>query len=187
MHPQNPFVENAGVLENLLKENKLDAIGEAGVDLFREEFKNNLSAQKEAFNIQVELAVKYQKPLVIHCRKAMSHIFEEINQLAKIPGILFHSFPGPMEEAHSVLYRLPDACFSFGKQLLNGNKKAFSCMEELPLRNILLETDAPYQHLKDEVFTSCSEIQRVYQAAFDIRKDLTAEIIKDNFFRLYNL
>lgn len=187
LHPQNPIVENADFLENLLKNNEINAVGEAGFDLFKDEFRQNSARQQEAWHIQVELAAKYQKPIVVHCRKAMQNIFQEINTLAKIPSVLFHSFPGPIEEAHSVLYRLPDAFFSYGKQILNGNKKVLSCLQNLPLKNILLETDAPFQHLKDERFTSCAEIKRVYGAAFDVRKELSPEIIKNNFFRMFVL
>lgn len=186
LHPQNPVLENADFLENLLKNGELDAVGEAGFDLFKDEFKQNIENQKKAWHIQVSLAAKYKKPLVVHCRKAMSNIFLDINTLSKVPAVLFHSFPGPIEEAHSVLYRLPNAFFSYGKQILNGNKKVLSCLENLPLKNILLETDAPFQHLKDEKFTSSSEIKRVYEAAFNVRPDLTSEILKENFFRLYN-
>ncbi len=187
LHPQNPLVENAGFLENLLKNNELDAIGEAGFDFFTDEFWQNFDRQNEAWHIQLELAAKYQKPLVVHCRKGMQYIFREINTLKKIPSVLFHSFPGPIEEARSVLCKLPDAYFSYGKQILNGNKKVLSCLQNLPLKNILLETDAPFQHLKDERFTSCAEIKRVYRAAFDVRKELSPEIIKDNFFTMFCL
>ena len=187
MHPQKPLVENAEILEELLKNNELDAIGEAGIDLYADEYKAMLEAQKEAWHIQVELAEKYQKPLIIHCRKGMQHVFEEINSLARIPSILFHSFSGSMEEAHAVLYRLPEAYFSFGKQLMNGNKKVHACMTELPLKNIILETDAPYQRLKDEAYTSCKEIRRVYEEAFKVREDLTEDILKENFFSLYKI
>lgn len=187
LHPQNPAVENAEFLENLLENNWLDAVGEAGFDLFTDEFKKNLERQKEAWFIQAELAAKYNKPLVVHCRKGAQYIFQEIGALKKIPAVLFHSFPGPAEEAFSILRKLPDAFFSYGKQILNGNKKVLSCIKELPLKNILPETDAPFQHLKKERFTSCSEIKRVYQAAFDVRKELSSEIIKDNFFALFGL
>ena len=187
LHPQNPVVENAEFLENLLKNNELDAVGEAGFDLFTDEFRQNFDRQKEVWHIQVELAAKYQKPLIVHCRKAMQYIFQEINTLSKIPSVLFHSFPGPIEEARSDLCRLPDAFFSYGKQILNGNKKVLSFMQNLPLKNILLETDAPFQHLKDERFTPCAEIKRVYRAAFDVRKELSPEIIKNNFFTMFGL
>ena len=175
LHPQNPAVENAEFLENLLEDNGLDAVGEAGFDLFTDEFKKNLDRQKEAWFIQAELAAKYNKPLVVHCRKGTQYIFQEIDALKKIPAVLFHSFPGPAEEAFSILRKL------------NGNKKVLSCIKELPLKNILPETDAPFQHLKKERFTSCSEIKRVYQAALDVRKELSPEIIKDNFFALFGL
>lgn len=187
LHPQNPAVENAEFLENLLRNNELDAVGEAGFDFFAEEFRKNFERQNEAWHIQLELAEKYQKPLVVHCRKAMQNIFKEIDALKNIPAVLFHSFPGPVEEASSVLRRLPDAYFSYGKQILNGNKKVLSCVKNLPLKNILLETDSPFQCLKNERFTSCAEIKRVYQAAFEVRRELMPEIIKNNFFTLFGL
>lgn len=187
IHPQNPVVKNAEFLENLLKNNELDAIGEAGFDFFTEEFRKNFDLQNEAWHIQLELAEKYQKPLIVHCRKAMQNIFKDMDLLKKIPAVLFHSFPGPMEEASSVLRKLPDAFFSYGKQILNRNKKVLSCVKNLPLKNILLETDAPFQWLKNERFTSCSEIKRVYRAAFDVRKELSPEILKNNFFTLFGL
>lgn len=187
LHPQNPLVENAEFLESLLKSNALDAVGEAGFDLFTEEFRSNLDRQKKAWHIQAELAAKYGKPLVVHCRKGMQQLFQDAKILSKIPAVLFHSFPGPFEEARSVLRILPDACFSYGKQILNGNKKVLSCLENLPLKNILLETDAPFQHLKNERFTSCVEIKRVYEAAFKVRKDLSPEIIENNFLKTFRI
>lgn len=185
LHPQNPLVENADFLETLLKNNELDAVGEAGFDFFTEEFRNNFERQKEAWHIQVELAEKYCRPLVVHCRKGMQQIFLDMKILSKIPAVLFHSFSGPFEEARSVLRILPDSYFSYGKQILNGNKKVLSCLENLPLKNILLETDAPFQHLKNERFTSCQEIKRVYEAAFEVRNELSPEIIKNNFLGMF--
>ena len=78
--------------------------------------------------------------------------------------VLFHSFMGPPVEALSLLNRGINGYFSFGKQLLNCNKKAIACVRELPSNRILAETDAPFQTLKGEKYTAPSEIVRVYQA-----------------------
>ena len=168
MHPQNAFNENikesAGFLEELLSKNLISFIGEAGFDYFSQEFKNAAREQEEIFNIQLDLALKYNKPLVIHCRKANHKLFEYSKELKKLPEVLFHSFMGPPVEARSLLERGINGYFSFGKQLLNGNKKAIACVCELPADRVLAETDAPFQYLKGEKYTDLKDIQKVYEA-----------------------
>ena len=169
MHPQQPALENALFLEQLLEKNEICAVGETGFDLFTDEFKVTLEKQKEVWQIQLELARKFSRPLVIHCRKAMNFIFADSRQLKKLPAVLFHSFPENPDAAFSILNHGINAFFSFGKQILNGNKKAIACVKSLPLQNLLLETDAPFQTLKGEKFTSPDEIKKVYEQAFYLR------------------
>ena len=76
----------------------------------------------------------------------------------------------------------------FSKQILNGNKKSLSCVQDLPLDKIFLETDAPFQTLKGESFTNPSEIQRIYAAAAEIKKmslESFCNEIGDNFKRIF--
>ena len=74
---------------------------------------------------------------------------------------------GPAAEAASLLNHNINAYFSFGKQLLNGNKKAIACLRELPSERLLAETDAPFQFLKGEKYTAPEDIKRIYEE-FDI-------------------
>lgn len=169
LHPQNPVLEQAFFLEKLLTEKKLDAVGECGFDFFTESFKENREVQEKAWHIQLELASFYGKPVVIHLRKGLEQIFKEISLLKKVPFLLFHSFYFSEREAFSILKKLPDSVFGFGKSLLNGNKKALSCVEKLPIDNLILETDAPFQTLKNEKETLPSDIMKVYEKFFHIR------------------
>ena len=70
---------------------------------------------------------------------------------------------GPPVEAQSLLNREINGYFSFGKQLLNGNKKAIACVRELPPERVLSETDAPFQFLKGESYTTLSDIKQITQ------------------------
>ena len=140
------------------------------------------------FNLQLELALKYNKPLVVHARKANEKLFEYSKQLKKLPAVLFHSFMGPAHEAESLLVRGINAYFSFGKQIMNNNKKVLDCVQNLPLQNLLLETDAPFQFLKGEKFTRLEDIKKIYEAFFGLRresKDIVFSTLKDNFMSLY--
>ena len=78
---------------------------------------------------------------------------------------------GTPVEALSLKRRGINAYFSFGKQLMNNNKKVIACMSELPLEMLLCETDAPFQFLKNQQRTYVSEIKTIYQAAYALRKD----------------
>lgn len=168
----------------------LSAIGEAGFDYFTSEFLEHKSEQEKAWNIQLELAQKYKMPLVVHCRKANHKLFEYSKQLKNLPSVLFHSFMGPPAEAKSLLNRGINAFFSFGKQIKNNNKKVIACVKELSVENLLLETDAPFQFLKNEHFTRPADISTVYEAAIEVRKCNIEEfftILEANYRTMFGL
>ncbi len=165
LHPQNvgnePIKESADFLENLAENKKIIAIGEAGFDYFNDDFKSYKKEQEEIWNIQLDLALKYNLPLVVHCRKANEKLFEYSNKLSKLPEVLFHSFMGSPVEGKSLLRKGINGYFSFGKQIFNNNKKVIACVKELPVDRVLGETDAPYQFLQGEKYTRPGEIVKI--------------------------
>ena len=176
IHPQSPSIgnksfieEELAFLENLLAEKKIVAIGECGFDFFTPEFKATSTEQEIVFASQLALAQKYNVPLVLHLRKAIEKIFTYSRDLKKIPAVVFHSFPGTLREAQSLMNHGIKAFFSFGKPILNGKKSAIDCVQNLPLKNLLFETDAPYQTLKGEDETLPADIKKVYQKAAELR------------------
>ena len=195
IHPQSPtlrdktFIEKElSFIENLLTEKKIIAIGECGFDFFTPEFKSTAPEQEIVFNEQLSLAQKYNVPLVLHLRKSIEKIFTYSRELKKLPAVIFHSFPGTLREAQSLQNHGINAFFSFGKPILNGKKASIDCVQNLPIQNILFETDAPYQTLKDEKETLPSDIKKVYQRACELRKigleKLTESVFK-NFTKAY--
>lgn len=169
VHPQNPDKKHAVFLLEALEKNTVDAIGEAGFDLFTPEYASQLKRQEEVWALQLEAAVRYAKPLIIHCRKALHLIFRDAKKLAQLPSVVFHSFPGSPLEARSLVKRGINARFSFGKPLLNGNKRALLCAASLPIELLLAETDAPWQTLKGEKSTDPADIQKVYKKIAELR------------------
>ena len=194
LHPQSAghidVKTNAAFLEQLLQQNKLNAIGEAGFDYFTPEFRQQAKTQEEMFNIQLDLALQYKLPLVIHCRKANEKLFEYAKQLKKLPAVLFHSFMGMPVQAQSLLDKGINGFFSFGKQVMNNNKKVIACVQQLPLEVLLTETDAPWQFLKGEKATHPCDIKKIFEAFCEIRnlepKQLES-VLKDNFIRLFSI
>ena len=191
LHPQSAgwidIKQCADFLENLLQQNKLNAIGEAGFDYFTQEFRDHSAIQEEMFNLQLLLALQYNKPMIIHARKANNKLFEYSKQFKKLPAVLFHSFMGPAREAQSLIAHGINAYFSFGKQLMNNNKKVLDCAQNLPLQNLLLETDAPFQFLKGEKCTQPQDIKKIYEAFIALRPESRATIfatLQDNFKKM---
>ena len=196
IHPQivtesyldKDFYSDLAYLEYLLAAKKIVAIGECGFDFFTPEFKSTAKEQETAFEAQLDLAQKYNVPLVLHLRKSIEKIFSYHRRLKNLPSVVFHSFPGTLREAESLKNHGINAFFSFGKPILNGKKSAIDCVKNLPLGNILFETDAPYQTLKGESETKSEEIKRVYKAACELRlikmEDMCSQIAA-NFKRAY--
>ena len=86
IHPQNPDIAFFPLLEKFATEHRLGAVGEVGFDFFTPELTATWEKQQEVWQLQLELAQKYQLPLVIHCRKAMDKIFLYCKDLKKLPS-----------------------------------------------------------------------------------------------------
>ncbi|GMO58324.1 MAG: TatD family hydrolase [Treponemataceae bacterium] len=195
VHPQNPDKVLLDTLESALRADEIAAIGEIGFDLFTPAFASRLPEQTAVWNIQLELAAQYNKPVIVHCRKAIHLLFKDAQKLAKLPAVVFHSCPPSPIEAQSFLKRGVNAYFSLGKPLLNcgkpyGNKRAQLCAKQLPLAHLLTETDAPYQTLKGETASQARDIMRVDEALSQLRElpiNLTTEALHRNFCAAYML
>ena len=193
IHPQSPLLKNKSLIEeelsymeNLIVGKKISAIGECGFDFFTPEFKSTAAEQETVFNEQLFLAQKYNLPLVLHLRKSIEKIFTYSQQLKKIPAVVFHSFPGTLREAQSLTNHGINAFFSFGKPILNGKKASIDCVQNLPLQNLLFETDAPYQTLKGETETFPTDIKKVYRKACELRK-INLEELSETVFMNFQI
>lgn len=118
------------------------AIGEVGIDLYWD--KTYLREQQEVLNEQVQWALEWDLPLVIHCREAFSQLFEVLRPYrnTSLSGI-FHSFTGTQEEMQEVLTY---SNFMIGINGVVTFKKSIlpQILSTVPLERLVLETDSPY-------------------------------------------
>ena len=182
IHPQAPDINELQFLEDLLKKKEIVAIGECGFDLFDENYRKSIEAQKEVWNAQLELGVKYQMPLVIHCRKALPLIFSYVKVLKKLKAVIFHGWSGSVGEASSLLKKGVNAYFCIGKALLRGQKSQIEMASVFDISRLLSETDAPYMALKGETFSSLTDIVQVVDK-IAILKHIEKEELKDILFK----
>ena len=136
--------EQFSAIENELKSNSKDfiAIGEIGMDLYWD--KTFLNKQQEIFHLQLSMAEKLQKPVIIHCREALNETLEVLSEHPASIGV-FHSFGGSVEDVETIL-KQTDGRFYFG---INGivtfkNSNLRNVLLSIPKEQILLETDSPY-------------------------------------------
>tara|TARA_Y100000817_G_scaffold134848_1_gene105641 strand:- start:1135 stop:1902 length:768 start_codon:yes stop_codon:yes gene_type:complete len=144
LHPnyvKENFEEELAIVEDLLSKSKFYAIGEIGIDLFRE--KKYLVEQQRAFEKQIILAKYYNLPIVIHCRDAFDEVLEIMEQHKEdnLTGI-FHCFTADINYAQRAI----DSNFKLG---IGGvvtfkNNDLEKVLKNIPIENIVLETDSPY-------------------------------------------
>lgn len=138
-------------LEDLLKdpktreEGKLVALGEIGLDYHTDEFiEGKLDKAKEMrfFEAQLELAKKYDLPVIIHDRDAHGDCFETILRHPGVRGV-FHSYSGSAEMAKDLVRRGFYISFS-GTLTFRNAEGVRRAAASIPHDKLLVETDAPY-------------------------------------------
>lgn len=187
VHPQDPDQSKLKILEKLILEKRIDAIGEIGFDRYTDEFKNNFDKQIEVFEFQLDLAVKNSFPVILHIRKAYEDMFSYSLALSKLPAVIFHSFSGTFEQADFFIKRGVNAFFSFGTPIINGNRKALKTLGKLPVERILAETDAPYQPVSGKQFSTASDIISVIEKAAVIKEVNRSEMENAIFFNFQKI
>ena len=140
-HVKENFEEELKHVEEELDKRKFYAVGEIGIDLYWE--KSTLDIQKQAFKRQIQFAKDRQLPIVIHCRDAFDEIFEVLEEVKddKLFGI-FHCFTGNLEQAKQALSYNMKLGIGGVVTFKNGGVDKF--INQIPLEEIVLETDSPY-------------------------------------------
>ena len=177
LHPQlsgeRDFFPSPGLelLRSLGAEGRLDAVGETGFDLYDERYRAGEKTQDEIFADHLEIALRYDLPVVLHLRKAMHKIFPFTKELKKLPAVVFHSWPGTRGEGEAFLKRGVNAFFSFGTVVLKNHREAMACAAFFPGDRLLLETDAPYQPLRGKDFSSWRDLDVICRGIASLRKE----------------
>jgi len=144
VHPcyvKESYKEELAIAEDWLKKRKFYAVGEIGLDYYWDvTFKEQ---QKAAFEQQIDWALLYDLPIVIHSRESTQDCIDIVRnkQNGRLKGI-FHCFSGTIEEAQQV------AALGFylgiGGVVTYKKTNLPEIINAVSLERIVLETDAPY-------------------------------------------
>lgn len=140
-HVKSDYRDRLREMRQWFEKRTFAGVGETGLDFhwdltYREE-------QFEAFQVQVEWAIQFGLPLVIHSRKSLDDCLRVVreNQDGRLRGI-FHCFSGTVEQAKAVV----DLGFhmGIGGVVTYKNGGLEPVLQALGLDRVVLETDAPY-------------------------------------------
>jgi TatD DNase family protein len=144
LHPcyvKDNYKEELAVVEHWLAKRRFSAIGEIGLDYYWD--KTHVAQQKQAFEQQIDWALQYDLPIVIHSRESTQDCIDIVRkkQNGKLNGI-FHCFGGTLDEAKQIVglgfYLGIGGVVTFKKSSLH------EIVKEVSLDHVVLETDAPY-------------------------------------------
>jgi TatD DNase family protein len=144
LHPcyvKENYEQELQIVEEWLGKRKFVAIGEIGLDFYWD--KTFTEQQYKAFEIQMQWAIDYNIPIVIHTRNAMGETIEAVKPFAK-KGLrgAFHCFSGSKESAEQITAM--GFYLGLGGVLTYKNAGVAEAIKDIPMEYLFLETDAPY-------------------------------------------
>ena len=141
IHPNNIMdsqKEKDYLFEKIINNKKVLAIGEIGLDYYHND--SNKEDQIKEFKKQIEYAVKYKKPIIVHTRDSIQDVYDVLSKY-NVKGII-HAYSGSAEMAKRFInigYKI-----GIGGVLTFKNSNLSEVVKQIGLENIVLETDSPY-------------------------------------------
>ena len=144
LHPtsvKQNYKEELQQVKDWIDRRQFYAVGEIGIDLYWD--KTFLQQQQDAFKTQIEWAKEKRLPIAIHCRDAFDEVFEVLEDTKGdlLRGI-FHCFTGDLEQAKKAISYHMKLGIGGVVTFKNGGLDKF--LNKIDLKQIVLETDAPY-------------------------------------------
>ena len=181
--------EELKIVQEHFKRREFVAVGETGLDFYWD--RTFIKQQYESFQIQIELALHYDVPVVIHSRDSIDECIKVIgnNQTGKLKGV-FHCFSGNIEQAKQIIEL--GFYLGIGGVITFKNSGLDRVMADVDMTNVILETDAPY--LAPVPFrgkrNECSYLKYVVEKLSEIKnisKNEIERVTTDNARKLFKL
>ncbi len=191
IHPYDikDFVSNNAVenICSLAKNKRVVAIGEIGLDYFRDI--SDFGDQKKYFKDQILIAKELGVPIIIHSRDAFKDTFNIIKETGYFNGV-FHSFDYGIEEAKKILDSGMFISFS-GMLTFKSKEKLKEVAKIVPLDRVLFETDSPYlapvpKRGKRNTPLYVEYVYKTFSEIRGIKLEELEKIVEENFVRLFN-
>jgi len=128
-------------LKTYIDQSKPVAVGECGLDFYLENI--DINQQIFYFEQQLDIALEFNLPVVIHARKSTEAVIKAIKKRTNLRGMI-HSYSGSYEQALQLI-KLGFYLSFGGPVTYEKATRLRKTIQRLPLESILVETDAPDQ------------------------------------------
>lgn len=135
------YQQELDLVKEWLDKRRFAAIGEIGIDLYWD--KTFIKEQEIAFRQQIDWALESGYTISIHCRNAFEEIYAILKSYPKLPKSIFHCFSGNTEQANLII-ALGNFKLGIGGVVTFKNSGLDKVVEDIDLKHLVLETDAPY-------------------------------------------
>lgn len=144
IHPEGVVDARSQVtaLRDLLTKNRkwIVAVGEIGTDVSTGELKSKIGRQQILFEQQVQLALEFDLPIIVHTRESLGETLAVLDQTGRMPRGVFHCFSYDEAGLAEVLAR--GFMVALGGNL-TWSKRLQKLVDMVPGERLLLETDSP--------------------------------------------
>ena len=136
------YEDELKIVERWLSDRPFLAIGEIGLDFYWD--KTFVKEQEAALRQQIEWALEYKVPIVLHTRDSIDETISIVSEFTSkgLKGV-FHCFSGDEKQAKKITEEL-DFYLGIGGVVTFKNSKLKEAIKDISLDKIMLETDAPY-------------------------------------------
>ncbi len=145
-HPSEVFQvpeDRFSVIKRLLSHPKVVALGEIGLDFYWNKTEEEHETQRKYFVRQIELANRFQKPVIIHSRDASAETLRILTENRPLAGGVMHCYSGSKEMAPEFI-KLGLMISLGGPVTFQNARVSKEVAQSVPLKSLLIETDAPY-------------------------------------------
>jgi TatD DNase family protein len=144
IHPNDSGVASDAdwaAVEALVADPRCVAVGECGLDWYRD--RTPREVQIAAFERQIALARRVDRPLIIHCREAFAEVYDALRRSAPPHRGVMHCFSGTPAQASEALDLGLDVSFA-GPLTYKKNSELRAALARVPADRVLIETDCPF-------------------------------------------
>jgi TatD DNase family protein len=144
LHPcsvKENYKDELNIVYSWLRKRKFAAIGEIGLDFYWD--KTFINQQYESLHQQIEWALHFDLPVVLHTREALQETIDVIKQYSgkSLTGI-FHCFSGSLQNALDIIEL--GFYLGIGGVITYKNSGLAEIIKKIDIKHLVLETDSPY-------------------------------------------
>jgi TatD DNase family protein len=131
-------------MDNILASEDIIAIGECGFDFYYHQSHEAKEQQENLFRLHLDMAVKYNKPVIIHTRDSFEDTYRVLSEYKDLV-IILHCFTGDTFWVNKFIELEHTIYFSFSGIITFKNSASIQeAVKIVPVNRLLVETDSPY-------------------------------------------